>query len=386
MRAFDAKADGHDQGIGGGVVVLKRLSQTLWPTATTSVRSVKGSAINNDGARRIGFTAPSVDGQAEVISAALAYRRRVCRRRQLRGDPRHGDDPRGPHRGRWPHPGLPPTDYTDADSAPSAPSRRTSATWTRAPPWPASSRLRWPCEREVLPASLNFSEPNPQIHVQREPVLRQRRGAPMAAHRARHGERASAPSGSVEPTRTSSLRRHPPPRRPDRDASTQLVLVSAKSTGALDTATRRLADHLDAHPEVPLADVSYTLAAGRRRLPCRRAVWQAAASKPQQTLRSGDRRSVLTETRGSQGLPAVFLFPGGGAQYAGMARGLYESEPVFRTCVDRCAAILGSSLAHDVREVMFGGAGDIETPEPGASRRCSRSSTRLAATAGDRGE
>ena len=114
-----------------------------------------------------------------------------------------------------------------------------------------------------------------------------------------------------------------------------------------------------------LGDVGYTLAMGRRRLPCRRAVIASDVADAVAVLRGGDPRRVLTETRAGTGLKVVFLFPGGGAQYAGMGQGLYDAEPTFREAIDHCATILGGTIEHDVRDAIFRGAVDLERPSLG---------------------
>ncbi|HEX2078242.1 MAG TPA: acyltransferase domain-containing protein, partial [Longimicrobium sp.] len=136
------------------------------------------------------------------------------------------------------------------------------------------------------------------------------------------------------------------PSRPE-----QLLVLSARTETALDAAGRRLAAHLEQNPEQPLADVAWTLQQGRRAFAHRRAVVARTHAEAAQAL--ADPARGVTGQAGSEAPSAVFLFPGQGAQYAGMARGLYEREPVFREELDRCAEFLRPHLGLDLREAIF---------------------------------
>jgi acyl transferase domain-containing protein len=131
----------------------------------------------------------------------------------------------------------------------------------------------------------------------------------------------------------------------------QLLVLSARTETALDAAARRLAAHLEQNPGQALADVAWTLQQGRRGFAHRRAV--VARTHAQAARALADPARGVAGRVGSEVPSAVFLFPGQGAQYAGMARGLYEREPVFREELDRCAGILRPHLGLDLREAVF---------------------------------
>src|SRR5262249_48336980 len=132
----------------------------------------------------------------------------------------------------------------------------------------------------------------------------------------------------------------------------QLLPVSARTATALDMAASRLAAHLAGHPELPLADVAYTLQVGRTILPHRGFVLARDTHDAARSLAtSAEWTSGVADSRVR---PCVFMFTGQGAQYAGMARGLYESEPSFHADVDGCASALQPHLGLDLRAVLFG--------------------------------
>src|SRR5690606_18564775 len=146
---------------------------------------------------------------------------------------------------------------------------------------------------------------------------------------------------------------------PESAAGPFLLLLSARTPGALAEATQRLAAHLDAQASIDLADVAYTLANGRKGF-AQRAAW--VVSDRADALRQLAESRVAATTHGSAS-GVVFLFPGQGAQYAGMGRELHRAEPAFRAGLDTCAELLAGELGFDLRERLFADDADglIET-------------------------
>lgn len=142
-----------------------------------------------------------------------------------------------------------------------------------------------------------------------------------------------------------------------------LLLLSASSPQALDAAARELAAHLATHPELPLADVGHAL---RERPPLRhrRAVLVGEGEDAPALLLARDPTRTADGVADEPAAAPVFLFPGVGEQYPGMARALYAAEPTFRAGIDRCAAILGGHLGFDLRDALF--AADDEAAAPSA--------------------
>ena len=142
----------------------------------------------------------------------------------------------------------------------------------------------------------------------------------------------------------------------------QLVVLSAKSAAALDRATANLREHLAAQPACSLADVAYTLQAGRRVFRHRRMLVCDSREEAIARLEALEPQRVFTWDEDARARPVSFLLPGVGDHYAGMARGLYETEAVFREHLDHCCAILQPLLqGRDLRPLLFPEGLDAET-------------------------
>ncbi|MFC4592048.1 type I polyketide synthase [Sphaerisporangium corydalis] len=354
-RAFDARARGTVAGDGAGVVVLKRLEDAL--AARDPIRAViRGSAVNNDGREKIGFTAPSVRGQAAAIRAAhlvagtppetIGYVEAHGTATPL-GDPIEvaalTEAFGGGSGGRaWCGLGSVKTNIGHLDAAAGI---------------TGLIKTVLALEHEELPPSLHFERVNPEIKMDGGPFyvnarLREWRGVGGAPRR------AGVSSFGIGGTNAHVVLEQAPPPSPSGSARDhQLLVLSAKSEPALREARARLARRLASGPPV-LADAAYTLQTGRRAFEHRTALVcrtpEEAAARL--TEEPADGPGFVADR------PVVFMFPGGGAQRAGMGAGLYAGEPVFRDVVDRCARILRPHLGFDLRTVLY--------PEafPGAGR------------------
>jgi phthiocerol/phenolphthiocerol synthesis type-I polyketide synthase E len=354
-RAFDAEAGGTVSADGVGVVVLKRLEDALADGDPIRV-VILGSAINNDGGRGAGFTAPSVEGQAEVIR--LAHAAAGVSPETITYVEAHGT-------------GTPLGDPIEVAALTRAFRAKTSREGfcslgsvkanighTDAAAGVAGLiKTVLALEHRVLPPSLHFRAPNPEIPFAGSPFVVNAGLRPWAAQGA--PRRAGVSSFGIGGTNAHVVLQEAPPRPgPPPSANPQLLVLSARNEAALEEATARLADHLTAQPELALADVAWTLQAGRHPFQARRIVAAQCAADAAEALVSRDPRHVFTARAGGEDRPVVFLFPGGGAQYPGMARGIYQADAVFRGETDRCAELLRSHLEWDVRDVLF--------PPPGA--------------------
>jgi acyl transferase domain-containing protein/acyl carrier protein len=165
----------------------------------------------------------------------------------------------------------------------------------------------------------------------------------------------------------------PPPSGPSRAA--QLLALSARTETALEAATDNLVRHLRQHPDLPLADVAYTLHAGRKVFLHRRTVVAAGAEDAVAVLEARDPKRVLTHAQDAAGRSVVFMFAGGGTQYANMGLDLYRAEPVFREQVDLCLRLLEPHVGADLRRYLFPAPEELEE----ASRRLERTTLALPA-------
>ncbi len=152
-----------------------------------------------------------------------------------------------------------------------------------------------------------------------------------------------------------------PPAPPSDDSRpAQLLVLSARTSAALEEATANLGAHLAAHADANLADVANTLQTGRRELAHRRALVARDARDAADALSSRDPQRLLTSFQEPRHRPNVFMFPGQGAQHAGMSQGLYEAEPLFREHVDRHAELLRPVLGLDLRDALYPSPADAE--------------------------
>ena len=361
-RAFDADANGTIFGSGLGVVLLKRLDEALRDNDQIHA-VIRGFAVNNDGSSKIGYTAPSVEGQAGVIATALdsadvdpdtigyieahgtgtplgdpielagltqAFRKRTDRRQfcvigTAKANVGHLDVAAGV------------TGLINATNV---------------------------VRHGVFPPTLHFKAPNPKFDLVGSPfrVLNQR-----TEWKAENGPRRAGVSAfGVGGTNAHVIIEQAPEReqvasrRPQ-----QLLLLSARSPAALEQATDNLAAHLTAHPQIDLADVAWTLQTGRRAFAHRRAV-VAGSNEEAARLLSG-REQIHTRSGAGEAPQVYFLFPGQGSQHPNMAREIYDTEPVFRATVDRCAALLRPHLGRDLRTLLY--------PADGASEETKRAVT-----------
>jgi acyl transferase domain-containing protein len=345
-RAFDARAAGTVLGAGAAAVVLKPLAEALADGDHVHA-VVRGSAINNDGARKVGYTAPSADGQAAVIEAALAVAgvgADTIAYVEAHGTGTRLGDPielTALARTFGPRPtgerclvGSLKTNIGHLDAAAGV---------------AGLVKTVLALEHGQIPPSLHCVEPTPEFDWSASPFAVATTLAPWPALGA--PRRAGVSSFGIGGTNAHVVLEEAPARAPSGPARRwQVVPLSAGSAAALDAAGAELAAHLATEP-APLADVAHTLQVGRSARPWRRVVVAGDSA--------GASAALLDPARAPSGraegeAPAiVFMLPGGGSQRPGMARELYEAEPVFREAIDACAACLG----------------DLDEPEVGAALR-----------------
>jgi acyl transferase domain-containing protein len=364
-RPFDADARGIRGGAGAGIVVLKRLADALADRDTIHA-VILGAAVNNDGAGKVGYTAPSVDGQVEVIAIAQAL---------ARVDPRtisyvetHGT-------------GTPLGDPIEIAaltqvfraSTPDVGFCRIGSLKANIGHLDAAAGVAGLIKTVLalthreIPPLLNFRTPNPQLNLEHSPFAASARGSAWASGTT--PRRAGVSSFGIGGTNAHVVLEEAPPAAtaaPLRGA--HLLVLSARTPTALEQATTQLADHLEAHADLSLADVEWTLQVGRRGFPHRRAVVVRDTVQAVTALRQPQRPPVLTAIHEGGARPVAFLFSGQGSQHAGMGAGLYRSERVYRAAVDGCAALLLSHLGLDVRTVLFAADGDAAINETGLTQ------------------
>ncbi len=342
-HAFDHRAQGTVFGSGAGTVLLRRLEDALadgdhiWGV-------IKGSAVNNDGAAKAGYLAPSVEGQSACVATALA----------VAGTPAETIDYVECH-GTGTYLGDPIEvaalteafrRTTDARGFARIGSVKTNIGHLDTAAGVASLiKTTLALHHGQMPPSLNFEAPNPAIDFDGSPFRVNDRLTDWP--RRKGPRRAGVNSLGVGGTNAFVVVQEPPAVAASEasDWPFQLITLSARSQSALGEASSRLAAHLRAHPEQDLADVAWTLKHGRRAFEHRRVLVAASHEEAAQLLEAGDPRRVFTQRRLGDAPDVVFMFPGGGAQYPNMARDLYETEPVFAEWMDRGLAALGEAEA-----------------------------------------
>ncbi|HRF48802.1 MAG TPA: type I polyketide synthase, partial [Anaerolineales bacterium] len=348
-RPFDANAQGTIVGSGVGLIVLKRLKAAI--ADGDNIRAIiRGVGLNNDGNDKVGYTAPGFRGQAAAIRSAHAMS--GISAETIGYVEAHGT---GTILGD-------PIEFSALNEVFQAETERRGYCGIGAV---KSNFGHLSCaagvagliktvlalEHGAIPPTLHYESPNPAIDFANSPFYVTTSLQPWA----RNGtpRRAGVSSFGVGGTNAHAVLEEAPRRRgPAERRPHQLLTLSARSPSALDAACVRLADHLATHPKLDLADVAYTLHEGRRAFRYRRTL----------VVASDDKAAVATAFREPERFPAldantahpvVFMFPGQGSQYPGMAAGLYEGEPLVRQIIDRCAKLLRPDLGMDLRQLLF---------------------------------
>jgi iturin family lipopeptide synthetase A len=356
-RAFDARAQGTVRGNGVGVVVLKRLSDALADGDHVDA-VIKGSAINNDGALKVGFTAPSAEGQAAAIALAqsvagvapeaITYIEAHGTGTPL-GDPIEVAALNRVFR-----------DKTDKKGFCALGSVKTNiGHLDTAAGMAGLIKTVLALKYKLIPASLHFEHPNPNIDFADSPFYVNTQLAEWTA--GTYPRQAGVSSFGIGGTNAHVILEEAPP--PARVASTKpgyLLVLSARTAPALDAATTNLARHLETHQEIDLADVAYTLQAGRGVFKHRRMLVCRDRDDAVATLDAQHPKRTFTADQPSNDRPVVFLFPGQGTQHIRMAAELYQHEPSFREQVDRCVQLLRPHLGLDLRDVIYPRAENVE--------------------------
>ncbi len=345
-RAFDARAAGTVPGSGVGVVVLKRFSDAL--TDGDTVRAViLGSAVNNDGATKAGYTAPSVVGHAKVATEAMAIAGVEAESigyleahgtGTTVGDPIEIEGLTLAFRETTPK-----TGFCAIGSVKSNIGHLDHAAGVV-----SLIKAILALENRQIPPSLHFEKPNPKIDFDATPFYVARRLQDWPSDRS--PRRAGVSSLGIGGTNAHVVLEEAP-RTPEKPPTTdpELLLISARSAAALEEATSRLGVHLKENPSLPLVDVAHTLHAGRRRFGFRRALVATTGVEAASALESrGSAEIVDGEGRSAQSSLA-FLFPGEGAPCRRLAGGIYRRFDVFRSEVDACSRALAPRLGCDLR-------------------------------------
>jgi amino acid adenylation domain-containing protein len=349
-RTFDANAQGTVFGSGVGVVLLKRMEDAL-RDGDHIYAVIRGCALNNDGASKVGFTAPSIEGQSRVI--AMAQEASGVGPETIGYIEAHGT-------------GTPLGDpielaaLTQAFRAKTADKQFCAIGTAKTNVGHldvaagvtglinATNILR----HGILPPTLHFRKPNPKFDLENSPFYvntGKKAWKPQESPR-----RAGVSAFGVGGTNAHVILEEPPAKSFEPSTRpAQLLVLSARSESALEKATDNLVEQLKAQPELCLPDVAWTLQVGRRKFAHRRAAVVNSIPEAIEALSKRDRKHVHTRSNADDDVPIYFLFPGQGSQHPNMGRQVYESEPVFRQSMDRCCEILRPHLGEDLLPLLY---------------------------------
>ncbi len=367
-RAFDAQGQGTVFGSGVGVVVLKPLAAAL--ADGDPVRAViLGSAVNNDGAHKVGLLAPSVSGQAAVIAEALAAAGVAAD--SLGAIEAHGTaTPLGdPVEVAALNRVLAPAFGDRRAVLPMGSVKSNLGHLDAAAGMAGLFKTVLSLQHQALPPSLGFEKPNPEIRFDDGPLfvnttLRPWPRQPGAVRRAGLSSFGMGGTNAHVVLEEAPLPAAPAGLVPRR---WQVLPLSARTPQALQNMSEALATALERPGAPALPDAARTLQQGRRALPQRLAVVARQAGEALDLLRTpGDGPQRLLGEAGAN-VAVVFQFPGQGSQQPGMARALYDSEPVFRDALDAVLQRVGERLP--LRELLLADAATAADPALAARLR-----------------
>ncbi|MGD2085113.1 MAG: amino acid adenylation domain-containing protein [Candidatus Aminicenantes bacterium] len=356
-RPFDAEAKGTVPGDGVGVVVLKRLDRAIQEGDYIQA-VVKGSAVNNDGNQKTGYTSPSIQGQVQVIRQA--HQNAGVAPESITYVETHGT---GTKIGD-------PIEIESLKIAFNTNKRNICALGSVkanighldvAAGIAGFIKVVLALKHHLIPPGVNFKTVNPEIDFNNSPFYVNI--TPIRWKQEKHPLRAGVSSFGIGGTNAHVILEEAPGPNQEEDLiskrKTQLLLLSARTAASLEQTTKNLVEYIKKEPRIDLADIAYTLQVGRKVFEYRK---MAVCSNHNEAIdmltSSGDLSSsgakgfhtvyVKEEER-----PVIFMFPGQGSQYVEMGLDLYRNEPEFRKELDRCFGILNNLLDYDIKEALY---------------------------------
>jgi acyl transferase domain-containing protein len=344
-RPFDATPSGLVDGNGAACIVLKRLSDAI--ADRDHIHAViRGSAINNDGSDKIGYSAPSIDGQSEVIlqaQAAAGVQAKDISYIEAHGTATPLGDPIEVAALTQAF-----RETTEGKSFCGLGSVKSNIGHVdKAAGMAGLIKTVLSLENEKLVPNLHWTAPNPKLDLPNTPFYvvnelqdwKRVEGEPRIA---------GISSFGVGGTNSHAILQEAPTREVgSASRQSKLIVLSARTETALETYATNLSNYFSQHPDADVADVAYTLQRGRKRFTHRLALTCSTSEDACAKLEHAAQNYVDHDASSLS-----FMFTGQGSQYAGMAKGLYLHEPVFQECIDQCAEFLLPMLGRDVRDFI----------------------------------
>nr|BBH88070.1 hypothetical protein KTC_28210 [Thermosporothrix sp. COM3] len=345
-RPFDSQAQGTVLALGGvGVVLLKPLAEAI-EEGDNIHALIKSSAINNDGALRTGFAAPSIRGQMRVVAEALAVAE--VEPESIRYLEAHGT-------------GTPLGDAIEVSALTQAFRRKTKKKQFcalgslkanfghlgAASGIAAVLKAALALEQKVVPPLAQFSSPNPQLNLPESPFFIPT--APQPWEEKEYPRRTGIHSVGIGGSNAHMILEEAPSWHPEPSRrSLYLLPLSARTPSSLETATRQLLTCLKEPAQHDLADIAYTLQVGRRHFAHRRIV---RCHTHEEAIAALERPTPDLAGQVQEAPQVAFLFPES-SPATSFDIPLYKSEPVYQECVDTCLAFLRSRFELDLRTFL----------------------------------
>lgn len=353
-RSFDEKGDGTIFGEGAGVVVLKSLENSI-VEGDNIYAVIKGSAINNDGSRKVGFTAPSVGGQVDVIRSALfnsGIEPESISYVEAHGTATTLGDPIelealtqvfNTDKIRFCKIGSVKSNFGHLDAAAGV---------------AGFIKAVLSLKHRMIPPSLHFITPNPVINFNNSPF--EVNTQLMEWKRKNYPMRAAINSVGMGGTNAHVILQEAPSvehsgQLPGLKNNYQLIPISAKTKSALEKLTDNLAQYFRKNPHINLANAAYTLQLGRKAFQYRRMLVCPDVNQAIEALSFPNSKKLNIFQAKKREKSIIFMFSGLGSQYVNMTLGLYQTEKVFREEMDRCFEILKSFLGYDIKKILYPG-------------------------------
>ncbi len=347
-RAFDEKGMGTVTGEGVGLVALKPLEDAMRDNDHIYA-VIKGSACNNDGLRKVGFTAPSIQGQMEVIRAAMTMAE--ISPESISYIEAHGT-------------GTTLGDPTEIEALTRAFNTdkkgfcRIGAVKSSIGHLDAAAGVAGfvktvlALQHRQIPPTVNYDKPNPRIDFENSPFR-------VATHlddweNGHYPRRAGVSSFGIGGTNAHVILEEAPGRpQSDKSRKLNLICLSAATDSALKQARRDLAAHLKQHPDINLTDVAYSLQTGRRAYNHRCALLSEKMEDDIEALTEFDGGTVRTFVAKEETRQCLFMFPGQGSQYQNMGSHLYQHDRFFKREMDRCFELLQDLVTWNPKAILY---------------------------------
>ncbi|NHN25922.1 amino acid adenylation domain-containing protein [Flavobacterium jejuense] len=347
-RPFDVNSSGTVGGEGAGVVVLKRLKDAI-RDRDNIYSIIKGTAINNDGNSKVGYTAPSVKGQVEVIKRA--HKMAKVEQETISYIEAHGtatslgdsieiealNEVFGNNKMNTCAIGSVKSSIGHLDTAASV---------------AGFIKTVLAIKNKQIPASLHFTEPNPRIDFNNGPfyVNNELKNWDNNKGPLRAGVSAFGIGGTNAHV---VLQEAPTVQHSSETRKDQLIVLSAKTKKSLDENTSQLSEFLKMNKEASLADIAFTLQSGRDRFNYRKMFVCDTIDNAINLLERDETTDVLNTNTQEDLQNVIFMFPGQGSQYINMCKDLYLKEKDFKNKIDECFSIVKNYSSEDFKSILF---------------------------------